>query len=203
MTRLDWATSREGRILSFLEKENPRKNMPRSLLGQRFHAICYHIQSWKGFPGGTSGKESICQCRRCKRLGFGKIPWNRKQQPTPAFVPGKSHGQWSLAGYRPWDRRVMTEYYHCRYYYKIMKNWRHPNREVFVASWTSLVAQTVKRLPTMQETRVQSPGREDPLEKAMATHSSTLAWKIPWMEKPGRLQSTGSQRVGRDRATSL
>ena len=56
---------------------------------------------------------------------------------------------------------------------------------------TSLVAQTVKRLPTMQETQVQSLGWEDPLEQEMATHSRTLAWKIPWTEEPGRLQSTG------------
>ena len=61
---------------------------------------------------------------------------------------------------------------------------------------TSLVVQMVKRLSTMQETRVQSLGREDPLEKEMAPHSSTLAWKILWMEEPGRLQSMGSQRVG-------
>ena len=54
----------------------------------------------------------------------------------------------------------------------------------------------VKRLPTMQETRVRFLDGEDPLEKAMATHSSTLAWKIPWMEEPGGLQSMGSQRVG-------
>ena len=57
----------------------------------------------------------------------------------------------------------------------------------------SLVAQRVKRLPTMQETQVQSLGREHPLEKGMAIHSSTLAWKIPWTEKSGRLQSMGSQ----------
>ena len=57
---------------------------------------------------------------------------------------------------------------------------------------TSLMAQTVKRLPTMQETQVQSLGREDLLEKEMATHSSILAWKIPWMVEPGRLQSMGS-----------
>ena len=63
---------------------------------------------------------------------------------------------------------------------------------------TSLVAQTVKHLLTMQETRVQSLGQEDALEKEMTTHSRTLAWKIPWMEEPGRLQSTGSQRVGHD-----
>ena len=66
------------------------------------------------------------------------------------------------------------------------------------SSATSLVAQTVKRLPAMLETRIRSLGREDPLEKGMATHSSTLAWKIPWMEEPGKLQSVGSQRVGHD-----
>ena len=56
----------------------------------------------------------------------------------------------------------------------------------------------VKRLPAMRETRVQSLGWEDPLEKEMAAHSSILAWKIPWTEEPGRLQSTGLQRVGHD-----
>jgi len=58
------------------------------------------------------------------------------------------------------------------------------------------VAQVVKRLPTMWETWVRSLGREVPLEKEMATHSSILAWKILWMEEPSRLQSVGSQRVG-------
>ena len=67
----------------------------------------------------------------------------------------------------------------------------------------SLVAQTLKRLPGMQESQVRSLGREDPLEKEMATHSNTLAWSIPWREEPGRLQSMGLQRVGHDRATSL
>ena len=62
----------------------------------------------------------------------------------------------------------------------------------------SLVAQMVKHLPTMWETRVQSLGWEDLLEKEMATHSSILAWKIPWTEKPGKLQSMGSQRVRDD-----
>ena len=60
----------------------------------------------------------------------------------------------------------------------------------------SLVAQTVKRLPAMQEARVQFLGREGPLEKEMAIHSSTLTWKIPWTEEPDRLQFMGSQRVG-------
>ena len=68
---------------------------------------------------------------------------------------------------------------------------------------TSLVAQMEKYLPAMQETRVPSLGWEDTLEKEMATHSSTLAWKIPWTEEPGRLQSIGLQGVGHDWATPL
>ena len=63
---------------------------------------------------------------------------------------------------------------------------------------SSLVAQMVKHLPAMRETRVLSLGWEDLLEKEKATHSSTLAWRIPWREEPGRLQSMGSQRVGHD-----
>ena len=73
-----------------------------------------------------------------------------------------------------------------------MVGWHHRlNRHEFVA-------QMVKRLPTMQEIQVQSLGWEDLLEKEMATHPSTLAWKIPWTEEPGGLQSMGSQRVGHD-----
>ena len=62
----------------------------------------------------------------------------------------------------------------------------------------SLVAQRLKHLPAMQETWVRYLGQEDPLEKEMATHSSILAWRTPWMEEPGGLQSTGLQRVGHD-----
>ena len=68
---------------------------------------------------------------------------------------------------------------------------------------TSLVAQMVKCLPAMQETWVRSLGQEDPLEKEKATHSSILAWKIPWTEGPGRLQTMGLQRVGHNWVTSL
>ena len=63
---------------------------------------------------------------------------------------------------------------------------------------SSLVARLAKSLPAMQETRIQSLGREDSLEKKMATHSSILAWRIPWTEEPGGLQSMVSQRVGHD-----
>ena len=72
------------------------------------------------------------------------------------------------------------------------------NGHKFAQTFASLVAQTVKRLPAMWETRVRFLGQGDPLEKEMAIHSSTLAWKIPWMEEPDRLQSMGSQRVRHD-----
>ena len=64
------------------------------------------------------------------------------------------------------------------------------------------MAQSVKSLPAMQETQVQFLDREDPLEKEMAAHSSILAWRIPWTEEPGGLQSMGSQRVRHDRVTN-
>ena len=67
-----------------------------------------------------------------------------------------------------------------------------------MAERDSLVAQMIKRLPAMWETQVQSLGQEDPLEKEMATHSSILAWKIPWTEEPGGPKSMGSLRVGHD-----
>ena len=73
---------------------------------------------------------------------------------------------------------------------------RHAGKRVLLQPpEASLVAQMVKHLPAVRETRVGSLGWEESLEKEMATHSSTLAWKIPWTEEPGRLQSMGSQRV--------
>ena len=69
---------------------------------------------------------------------------------------------------------------------------------IYIYIWASLVAQMVKNLHATWETRVQSLVQEDPLEKRMATHSSILAWKIPWTEEPGGLQSNESQRVGQD-----
>ena len=86
---------------------------------------------------------------------------------------------------------------------KYMLNWWL----IFVSTLSvlraSLMAQTIKRLPAMQETRVQFLGWEDPLEKEMAIHSNTLAWKIPWTEEPDRLQSMWSQRVRHNWMTSL
>ena len=73
---------------------------------------------------------------------------------------------------------------------------------IYVFFGASLVAKVVKNLPAMWETQVRSLGWEDPMKKGMATHSSILAWEIPWTEEPGGLQSMGSQRVRHDRATN-
>ena len=67
---------------------------------------------------------------------------------------------------------------------------------MFAKFWASLVTQTLKNLPAMQETKVLPLGQEDPLKKGMATHSSILAWRNPWTEEPSGSQSMGSQRVG-------
>ena len=97
----------------------------------------------------------------------GKIPWRREQLPTPVSWLGEFHGLYS-----PWG-----------------------HKESETTEQLSFGLQMVKNLPAMQETWVQSQGQEDPLEKEMATHSSILAWRIPWTEEPGGLQSMGSQRV--------
>ena len=105
-----------------------------------------------------------------------------------------------------------TKIFSVKYYYpwkdRVFQNGKHVvgfkrDDKHLSGNWASLVVQRLKRLPEMWETWVRSLGWEDPLEKAMAPHSSTLAWRIPWMEEPGGLQSTGSQRVGHDWATSL
>ena len=109
---------------------------------------------------------------------LGSIPGSERS-------PGEGNGnplQYSCLE-NPIDRETWLATIH-----EVTKSWTRP----------SLVAQTVKRLPTTRETRVRSLGRKDPLEKEMATHSSILAWKIPWMEGLGWLLSMGSPRVGHD-----
>ena len=117
-------------------------------------------------------------------------------------------------GYSPWGAKEldMTEqlHFHFSQSWKGMEPgvtlrsvWSKPcvsgqRQDTSQTQIASLVAWTVKRLPTMRETRVQSLGWEDPLEKEMATHSSIHAWKIPWTEEPGELQSMESQRVAHD-----
>ena len=118
-------------------------------------------------------------------LNFAQLPW--LETPLHSFIWLTYTCTALLLGFN---------YYN--YFLYIMKTsaW-------VLGSITSLVAQMVKHLPTTRETRVRSLGWEDPLEKEMATHSSVLAWRIPWMEEPDGLQSMGSKRVGLDWVTSL
>ena len=106
----------------------------------------------------------------------------KEMQPTPVFLPGKSLGWRSLVGYSPWGRKELETIEQLHFHF-------------LCPQISSLVAQMVKNLPAMQETLVRSLGWEDSLEKEIATHSSILAWRIPWTEEPGGLQSIGSQRV--------
>ena len=105
--------------------------------------------------------------------------------------PGDRQGPWGAQPHEPRDQDNVF-FASCTLISHLPSGFQAPTPRV------SLVAQTVKCLPAMQETCVRSLGQEDPLEKEMATHSTTLAWKIPWTEEPGRLQSTGLQRVGHD-----
>ena len=126
------------------------------------------------FPGGTNGKRTCLPVQDTGDVvwipGLGRSSEGSHGNPFQYSGLENPHGQSSLASYSPKDCREldMTE-------------------ATYQVYDTSLVVQTVKCLPAMWETRVQSLFWEDPLEKEMATHSSTLAWKIPWMEEPGGL----------------
>ena len=137
----------------------------------------YHIPYLSHYPILSLNSTSLRKFSRSQISRFRNF-WLRHQQPTPRLL-------------QPFVLRLLTERLVVR---------AHPGTGLF---GTSLVAQMVKCLSTMQETWVQSLGWEDPLEKEMAIHSSTIAWKIPWTEEPGRQQSTGSQRVGHDWVTTL
>ena len=116
----------------------------------------------------------------------GKILWSRKWQLAPVFLLGKFHGQGSLLGYSLMGSQRVRHDCVCAHTHA-----RTCCHEVMGPD--SLIAQMVKSLPAVLETQVQSLGREYPLEKEMATHSSILPWEIPWMEKSDRLQSMGLQ----------
>ena len=125
-----------------------------------------------------------------------EIPWRRKKEPTPVFWPAESHGL-----YRPWGRKesdtTESRTWLSDFHTMVIIKKKYYNRDYRHTSFgASLIAQLVKNPPAMQEIPVWFLGREDPLEKGKATKSSILAWRIPWSEEPGGLQSMGSWRVG-------
>ena len=145
------------------------------------------------------------------------------------WIPGVGDGQGGLACYDSWghkesdttERLNWTELNGmeawCAAFHEVMKSWTrlsnwteqrisYIRRNIFIFychKEASLVAKRLKRLPAMRETGVRSLVQKDPLENEMATHSSVLAWRIPWTEEPGGLQYMGSQRVGHDWVTTL
>ena len=118
--------------------------------------------------------------------------------PLIHFTDGEDHRLWSWTALNLGPLSLLCSL--GRFSETLSLGFLTCGREVIIylhgGLWASLVAQTVKNLPVIQETCVQSLGQEDPLEKGTATHSSILAWRIPWIEDPGGLQSTGSKRVG-------
>ena len=118
---------------------------------------------------------------------------------STVFLPREFQGQRSLVGSSPWDHKVLDMKEQLSTYHQDQNRGdqgeAYPGKLTLLESKPGafLVAQRIKHLPAMQETRVRSLGWEDPLEKEMATHSSIPSWRIPWTEEPGGLQSTGSQ----------
>ena len=138
----------------------------------------------------------------------GKIPWRRKWQPTPVFLPGEStdRGAWraTVRGVGSHGELLICPESGIKRE-KQGQNLKGQRVHFTVQKGDGLkqagtVVQMVKNPLAMQETRVPSPSGEDPLEEGTATHSSILAWEIPWTEEPGGLQSMGLQRVGDDRS---
>ena len=144
---------------------------------------------------------------QCRRDGFdpwvGKIPWSRKWHPTTVFFPVKFRGQRNLVGYSPWsskelhtteqlnDNNKYTHTYICIYIHIYIYIHTHTYTYIYIYIHTHIY--TYMYISVYMYIQL--------LEKAMAPHSSTLAWKIPWTEEPGRLQSMGLLRVGHDWAT--
>ena len=173
-----------------------------------YRLILYHWATREASDAGNDWRQKE------KRVAEDKIVRLYHQLNGHEFEQtlGDSGGQRSLTGYRPWGHQEsdttlqLKSNSNMTMYIKV--HWKFTDNIDLISKfskeyWTSLVAQLVKRLPTMRETQVQSLGREDLLEKELVTHSSILAWKIPWMEKPGRLQFMGSQRVRHNWVTSL
>ena len=129
-----------------------------------------------GFPCDSAGKESACNAGDLGSIsGLERSPGEGKGYPLQ-YSSLENSMDCMVHGVT--ESRTQLSHFHFHFL------------------WASLVTQRVKHLPAMWETWVWSLGQEDPLEKEMATHYSILAWRIPWMEEPGGLQSTGSQRVG-------
>ena len=168
-------------------------------------------------PGKNAGVgcHSLLQCMKVKVKSVSRVrllatPWIAAYQ-APLSMGFSRQEYWSGVPLPSLTLSLHYQIYFICFNYILLLNipkmiYRFMLSKInYVNFWAcvSLVAQRLKWLPPMRDTRVRSLGGEDPLEKEMATHSSILPWRIPWTEELGRLQSTGSQRVGYDWVTSL
>ena len=141
-----------------------------------------------GFPGGSEGKTSAYNAGHLGSIpGSGRSPGELNGYPLQysCLENSMDRGDWWATVHGITKNRTRLSDF-------------HPFTPSLIYNWAFPVAQRLKRLPAMQETWIRPLGREDPLEKEMSTHSSILAWKIPWTEELGGLQSMGSQRVRHD-----
>ena len=150
-----------------------------------------------GFPGGSDSKESACNAGDLGWIpGLGRFPGERNGNPLQYSCLENPHRPRSLAGYSDevakspkWLSDQTQHTLAWMFVLNVLLGLQVPISSLFSLGnlITSLVAQMVKNLPTMQETQVWPLHQRDPLEKGMATHSSILAWRIPWTEEPGGL----------------
>ena len=155
---------------------------------------------WTEEPGGlqSMGSLKVGHDWSTSLSLFTFLHWRRKWQPTPVFLPGESQGRGSLvaAVYGVAQSRTGLKWRSSSSSSRNKKGkWEKKKIWVHTIKQASLLAQMVKNLHAMREAWVRSLDWEDPLKKGMAAHFSILAWRIPWTEEPGRLQTMGSQRT--------
>jgi len=147
----------------------------------------------KRYPAESLQNEHFCPCYGIKSFQAAKCEWDWSRLSCLLYQH-ISPGAEPLPGWNAWAPGLLSPF--------LPTAWTGSFCYCPDPPWASLVTQTTKNLPAMQETQVQSLGGEDLLEKGMATHSCTPAWRIPWTEEPGRLHSMGLQRVGHNWATT-
>ena len=174
-------SSRRKCLLSSLERQGWRKNNSRNWVIVNTTAIMCFCQMFKKY---LLGDEWAGNYKKLKNI-YNVWSHDKETLEENNYEPLGHNVKWQL---------VLAE---------LLWLWTYLPVQIMSPNiLPDLVAQTVKNLPAIQETRVRSLGHEDPLENGMATHSSILSWKIPWTEEPGRLLSMGSQRVGHDWVTN-
>ena len=216
LLRVPWTTRRSNQ--SILKEISPACSLEGLLLKlklQSFGHLMWRVDSLEktlmlgGIGAGREGDDRgwdgwMASLTRWTWVSVNSGGWWWTGRPGVLWFMG-SQSRTQLSDWTELNWMEIKSLINVTSYYKEQEkgsvNWKTVQWKL--SRWASLVAQIDKHLPTMQETQVWSLGQEDLLAKEMATHSSTLAWKIPWMEEPGRLYSMQLQRVGHNWVTHL